>query len=158
MTDRSELRAFGTNLVLVIDSLLLGAMLFIFVFRRANTESWRAAWEHAPETRVPLIGALVAFVLLPVLYRGKFWAAALLLGPAAAFALGSCLRYGERMVLDTGSRAPLVAFGFFCAVFTAHALVLTVAGIAARGNPVFRRVLATQALFALLILPLVFTW
>lgn len=158
MADRSELRAFGANLVLGMGSLFWGAALFIFLFRRSNADVWSAAWQHAPETRLPLIAALVAISALPFLYRGKFWAAALLLGPTGALLLGSCLRFSERMVLDSGSRAPVIAFGFFCAAFTAHFLVLSVAGLAARGNPIFRRLLFTQALFALLILPVVFTW
>jgi len=158
MTDRSELRKFGANLMLGMDSLFWGAAFFIFVFRRASADSWKAAWEFAPEVHVPLVGALIALCLLPYFYRGKLWAIALLFGPAAALALGSCLRFSDRMVLDAGSRAPVIAFGFFCAAFSAHILVLSVAGLAVRGNPIFRRLLVSQAFFALLILPVVFTW
>ena len=42
--------------------------------------------------------------------------------------------------------------------FLLHALALTVAGLAARGNPLFRRFLAFQGVVALLILPVVFLW
>ena len=128
------------------------------MFRRANAESWKAAWQHAPGVRLPLVGALIALCLLPLLYRGKLWSSALLFGPVAAFALGSSLRFSESLVLDSGSRAPVIAFGFFCAAFSAHILVLSVAGLAVRGNPIFRRLLFSQAIFALLILPVVFAW
>ena len=158
MTNRSELRSFGANLVLGMDSLFWGGAFFIFLFRRAGTDAWKAAWDSAPGVRVPLVGALIALCLMPLMYRGRFWAGALLFGPVSALAIGSCLRFSNELALDSGSRAPVIAFGFFCAAFSAHILVLSVAGLGARGNPIFRRLLVSQAIFALLILPVVFAW
>jgi hypothetical protein len=158
MTSRDELRSFGANLVLGVDTLFFGSAFFIYVFRRRAADEWRAAWVELEWIRPALLGCVLLLGALPVLHRLGRTRSAVLLGLGAVAALLVAANVAPSLALPGGSRAPQIAFGFFTLVFAVHAAVLTVTGMRAGANPVFRRFLWLQAGFALLILPLVFCW
>jgi len=155
---RNELRSFGANLAVGIDALFLGSAFFIYGYRRTHAEEWLAAWTEAEWARVPFVAAVVLLGVLPMVYRMGRGLPAALLAAAASACLFFVSRAGPELVLASGSRAAQIAFGFFMTAFALHALVLAVAGLAARGSPQFRRLLWGQAGFAVLILPVVFCW
>jgi len=159
MESRSELRAFAANLVLVGDGLFFGALLFIYVFRRAEAEEWRAAWEHiggAP-LRLGLVLALFAGAWGSYGKRARALLSALLSGGAAAVLISIAPLTGA-LRLESGSKAAEISL-FACVVmFALHGIVLAVGSIVAKGEPAFRRLLLFQFVAALLILPVVFTW
>jgi hypothetical protein len=158
MTERAELRSFGFNLAVGIDALFLGSGCFIYVFRRLEANEWKAAWAEAEWARLPFFGGVALLAVLPMVYGKGREKLAALLGLAGAACLLWASRAGPLLVLEGGSRAAVIAFGFFSVVYALHALLLAAAGLAARGKPEFRRLLWLQAAVALLILPLVFCW
>ena len=92
------------------------------------------------------------------MYRLANGKLAALLGVAAGASLLAAARAAPLLVLEGGSRAPQIAYGFFSVVFGIHALLLASAGFATRGSPPFRRLLMLQAAFSALLLPVVFCW
>lgn len=158
MTSRDELRSFGANLAVAIDTLFLGSACFIYGFRRSSAEVWKDAWSEAEWARLPFFLGVALLLLAPLVYRVASGKLAALLGIAAGACLLAAGRAAPLLVLEGGSRAPQIAYGFFSVVFGIHALLLASAGFAARGSPHFRRLLWLQAAFSTLLLPVVFCW
>jgi len=158
MTSRTELRSFGANLVLGAEALFFGSAFFIYCFRRAHAAEWRNAWAENPELRPLLLATIVVPAALPWLHRmdrTTFW----VFGQGAAVVLPMVASMShDGLRLPGGSRAPEIAVLFFTVVFAAQGFVLLLAGMLGRRGRIFRRFLWFQAVAALLILPLVFSW
>lgn len=155
---RNELRSFGATLAVAIDTLFLGSGCFIYVFRRSAAEVWKDAWSEAEWARLPFFLGVALLLAAPWVYRVANGKLAALFG----FAAGACLLWAARaaplLVLESGSQAPQIAYGFFSTVFGLHALLLAVAGLVTAGSLPFRRLLLLQAAFSALLLPVVFCW
>ncbi|MEM8883539.1 MAG: hypothetical protein AAGD14_05700 [Planctomycetota bacterium] len=157
-TDRAELRAFGVNLMLTVDALFLGSAFFAFCYRRSQATEWRAAHDVAEWTRTPSWAAIALLVLVPLVYAkgARQWIAGLLGFVAAGLLFYVCSAAPDLSLPgQDGLRAPRIAFVFFTIIFALHA---TVFGIFSMTTPYIRRLLFGQAAFALLVLPVVFSW
>ena len=159
MANRSELRAFAANLLLVGDGLFFGSLFFTYAFRRSRAEEWRAAWDHIDGAPVRLGLVLALFACAWGVYgkRGRALLSALL-GGAAAVVLIGFVPMANALRLESGSRAASIALFAGVVVFALHATGLAIGGIIAKGEPVFRRFLLFQFLTALAVLPVLFTW
>ena len=158
MQERQDVRAFGANLVLVVSGLFFGALFFSYCFRRSSAEEWRAAWEFIRLTPERMFGALACLLLAWLLYRKPFVWLSSLLGVIATVLLCSFWPDAGALILDNGSRAPAIALVACASLLGLQALALAVWGLAAKGEPVFRRILLFQLALALLVLPVVFVW
>ena len=158
MQDRQDVRAFGANLVLVMSGLFFGGLFFAYCFRRANAEEWRAAWDYVAVVPPRLGGTLACLLAAWLLYRKPFVWISSLLGLAATGILCSFWPDAGILILEGGSRAPAIALVACTSLLALQAFGLSLWGLGAKGDPVFRRILGFQFALALLILPVVFTW
>ena len=156
--ERQEIRAFGANLVLVVSGLFFGALFFTYCFRRSHADEWRSAWDYIRFAPERMIGALVCLLAAWLIYRKPFIWLSSLLGVTTTVLLGSFWPDAVALILDNGSRAPAIALVACASLLGLQALGLAVWGLAAKGEPVFRRILLFQFGLALLVLPVVFVW
>jgi len=155
---RSEVRAFGASLIVVVQGLFFGALFFTYVYRRSHAEQWRAAWEHIDGAAGVLAATLVFLFLTWGAYakgRPRLSAAFAFL---AAITLVNCALRSSALMLPNGSRAASIALFASSILFAVQAILLGVMGILAKGNPVFARFLLFQLVAALLMLPVIFVW
>ena len=158
MQERQDVRAFGANLVLVMSGLFFGGLFFAFCYRRAQADEWRAAWDYIAMVPERLAGALACFLAAWLLYRKPLVPLSSLAGLGATGILCSFWPDAGALILEEGSRAPAIALVASTSLLALHAFGLSLWGLGAKGDPVFRRILGFQFALALLILPVVFTW
>ncbi|MHC4953345.1 MAG: hypothetical protein ACYTGZ_05600 [Planctomycetota bacterium] len=155
---RSEVRAFGASLLVVVQGLFFGALFFTYLYRRSHAAEWRAAWDDISGAPARLIGALLLFAAAWAAYPKARGIVSAVCGALACFVLMSVIPQSRALTLEGGSRAPAISL-FACSfLFAVQALLLAVMGVVAKGQPVFRRFLLFQLVAALLVLPVVFVW